>query len=77
MKRKQVGDEVSLWFSENDTYDWATRPNKEWPCSTLKNKRVFVRLAKNGDIVDCKVDGKEPDIDNAELRAMIKDLAGL
>lgn len=64
-----------LWLSANDTYNWAHRPNKSWPCSTLSNHRCYIAVDSNG-LVDLTVDGQYPvkiDIDGNELSAIVSD----
>lgn len=63
-----------MWLSRRDTYDWAHRPNKRWPCSTLSDKAVMVYVDRNG-LCDLTVNGRgAPDsIDGSELDALVSD----
>jgi len=71
--RKQVnGKSVKLWLSANDTYNWAHRACKSWPCSQLSDNRVFVELY-DGDLVDLAINGKMTDCDGNELNAIVQD----
>ena len=35
MKLQRTGSGYKMWLNQNDTYNWANRPGKAWPCSTL------------------------------------------
>jgi len=65
-----------VWLSKRDTFRWAHRPHKSWPCSTISDKRIFVKMKKKGgDLVDLRVNGKYPkSLDMEELRYCLKDL---
>ena len=68
------GLKVSL--SARDTWDWATRPGKVWPCSFLSDRRVFAEFGCMGDLVDLSIDGGKGDQDcpSDELNAIMDDL---
>ena len=61
-----------LSLSENETYDWANKPNGAWPCSMLAGKRLRVSVDLNG-LFDVAVNGKFADVDNTELQAIVSD----
>jgi hypothetical protein len=65
-----------IMASANDTYDWAHRCGNSWPCSELSNKRVFVELDRNGDLVDLAVNCGRGNQNVAlhELNAFIEDV---
>jgi hypothetical protein len=66
---------TKIWASKDNTYDWAHRAGNSWPCSDLSDKRVFVELSHNGDLVDMSINGGHGDQDVAihELNAFIED----
>ena len=72
MKRQVWESGFNLWLSANDTYDWAHRPGRRWPCSQLSGKRLFVQYDRNG-LCDLAVNGKIRDIDAQELTACVSD----
>lgn len=75
MKIKKEGNTTKIWLSSNDTFRWAERPNAKWPCSTLSDRRIYVELDKNKDIIDIKINGKpRREIDSHELRCCLNDL---
>lgn len=61
---------VHLWISARETSDWARR----WPCSTLRNRRVFAAFDRGG-LVDFAIDGRNApdDLDATEFNAMSSD----
>ncbi len=63
----------ALWLSANDTYNWAHRPGKAWPCSTVRGRRVALFVDMTG-LVEFTVNGRDGvDVDSAELSAMLSD----
>ncbi len=74
MARVLVGDTwVKLWLSANDTYNWAHRPNRGWPCSSLAGHRLFAEFS-NGNLVDLTIDGRSDiDCDSTEFDAITSD----
>ena len=73
MRTQVNGSTTKVWLSANDTYDWAHRIGKSWPCSTLSGKRIFAEF-DDGDLVDITIDGKSDcDCDAFEFNAMIAD----
>lgn len=75
MKIKKTENGTKIWLSSNDSWRWANRSNSRWPCSTLADKRIFVELASNNDIIDIKVNGRDAkNIDAHELRCCLNDL---
>lgn len=75
MKIKKTKNTTQIWISSNETFRWARRPNAQWPCSTLADRRVFVELASNNDIINIKINGKNSSIiDEHELRCCLNDL---
>lgn len=75
MKIIKSNTQTRLWLSRNDTYNWANRPGKAWPCSTLSGKSLFVELDK-GDLVDIRINGHMGDCDSHELSCIIEDFIG-
>lgn len=62
-----------LCLSARDTTVWATRPNRNWPCSTLRGSRFTVSVDQNG-VYDLTVNGRDAgDIDGNELDAIVAD----
>jgi len=75
LKIKKIGNTTKVWLSSSDTWRWANRTNAKWPCSTLADKRVYVELDKNKDIVEIKVNGRpKREVDGHELRCCLNDL---
>ena len=73
MRTKKIGNTTKIWISANETYAWAHKIGKNWPCSTLSGKRVFAEI-NDGDLVDIVIDGKSDyDCDVFEFNAMIAD----
>jgi len=63
----------TLWLSEGDTEQWATRPSASWPCSTLRGRRLAVSVDSNG-LCDLTIDGRhDTDCDPNELAAVVAD----
>ena len=77
MRVKFDGSTTKIWASKNDTYDWAHRPGKAWPCSVLSGKSVFVELdgEHEGDLVDFSLNYGRGDqfVTGHELNAFIWD----
>lgn len=74
MRVKITPTTVKLWASARDTYDWANRPERRWPCSTLADSRVFAEFDSNG-LLDLAIDGhSDADCDAHELSALCADL---
>ena len=67
-------DSVSVWLSSRDTFAWAMRPGHRWPCSQLRDRRLFATFDRDG-LVDMSVDGGdgEQDIDGNEFGACVSD----
>ena len=71
---QDIATGYTLRLSAHETTDWATRPSKIWPCSTLAGHRIRVDVDSNG-LCNLTLDG-EPDkgyIDATELAACIAD----
>jgi len=66
---------TKIWASATDTEMWAMRPGSVWPCSTLRQKRVFVEMDSKGDLVDLIINSGRgsQEVDGHELDAFIKD----
>jgi len=65
---------VKLWLSARDTYEWANRSGRAWPCSTLSGKRLFAEFDAVGDLIDLTVGGRYGvNIDGVELDAIAAD----
>jgi hypothetical protein len=69
MRIKEYNGAVSVWISATETNQWARR----WPCSELGGSRVFAAFARNGDLMDLAVDGKQWDGDANEFSALCAD----
>jgi hypothetical protein len=75
MKIKKTGNGIKIWSSERDSWRWANKPGSVWPCSSLADKRIYVELSPDGDIVDIKINGKQKGrIDDHELKSFINDI---
>ena len=73
MRIKVDNSGFALWLSAHDTYEWAHRPGAQWPCSTVKGRRVAIFVDMTG-LVEFTVNGQDGvDIDEAELSAMMAD----
>ncbi len=76
MKVRISGDQVTLWASANDTYEWARRPFKRWPSSALSGHRFMATFDGNG-LCDLTIDGRHnggPEVTADELSAICADL---
>jgi len=67
----------ALALSESETYDWAHRAGKLWPCSTLSGFSLTIEVDSNGlcgletrDSDDVVI---ELDVDGNELDAIVSD----
>ena len=67
---------VKLWLSARDTYDWANRPGKQWPCSELSGRRLFAEFDSRGDLVDMAINGRSADCSADEFNAIVADHIG-
>lgn len=75
MKIQKTENGTKIFLSKNDSWRWAMRPGRSWPCSTLSDKRIYVELASNNDIIDVRINGRNPkNIDSHELRSLLKDI---
>jgi hypothetical protein len=82
MKLETSRNGYRLVLTAQETEDWATRPGKRWPCSTLRGRRLVVEVDSNG-LVDYLIDGGhdvylgndlEPlDPDAHEMEAIVAD----
>lgn len=62
-----------LRLSACETGMWARRPHASWPCSTLKDRRLWVAVDRNG-LYDYAVNGGQfNSIDDTELDACVSD----
>ena len=78
MRLLDNGDNVVIWASQRDTYNWAHRSGASWPCSTLSDKR-FVAAFDTDGLVEFTVNGSDSnlyEVDSAELSAICADLVG-
>ena len=69
-------DQVTLWASANDTYEWAQQPFKRWPCSALSGHRFVATFDRNG-LCDLTIDGRQNgghEVMADELNAICVDL---
>lgn len=77
MRTKVDGNDVLIWASADDTYDWANGyvDGLRWPCSQLSDKRFFAAFDSNG-LYELTVNGKDApeDLQSDELNACISDL---
>jgi hypothetical protein len=44
--RRVVG--YVMWLSARDTYNWAHKPQRAWPCSAVSNRAIVVSVDDNG-----------------------------
>jgi hypothetical protein len=72
IKADQYG--IRIWVSARVTYDWANRPGERWPCSVIAGHRIFAALARNGDLVEFTMDGRDQDVPSDELNALLHDM---
>lgn len=73
MRVQTNGENVTVWLSADDTYQWAHKAGAVWPGSTLSGHRVRAEYM-HGDLVDFALDGRDGDCDGSELDAIICDL---
>jgi len=62
---------VEIVASERDTFAWANRPYRRWPCSRLSGRNVRIEFAPNGDLVDFD---SPHDVPACELLAFASDV---
>lgn len=76
MKIQKTENGTKIFLSKNDTWKWAMKPGCLWPNSTLSDRRIYVELASNEDIVDIRINGRYPskNIDHHELKSLLKDI---
>ena len=72
MKTHITDTTVLLFLSKNDTYNWATRSGRCWPCSQLSGNRMTAEF-DDGGLIDCSVNGRDADIEADELSAICAD----
>ena len=73
MKVQISNNNIKLWLSADDTYDWAHKSGAIWPCSKLAGKRLFAEFDENG-LVDYRVNGRDGiDIPSDEFNAITSD----
>ena len=72
MRKQTNGNNVKLWLSGNDTWDWAHRPGESWPCSHLAGRRLFAEF-QNGDLIDYRISGPNIGCDATEFNAITSD----
>ena len=72
MRKVEYGETLKIWLSDKDTYNWAHRPGRAWPCSWLSGKRVFAEYYKD-DLVDMSINGRMEDCDGNEFDAIMRD----
>jgi hypothetical protein len=73
MRIKKSDQGTQLWLSAIDTYDWANRIGNAWPCSELSGHRLYAEFDKDGDLVDCTIDGRSKDCSANEFNAITSD----
>lgn len=57
---EQVGDNgIVLYLSADDTYKWAHRPGRMWPCSRAADRHIKIHIDRDGNKGDIEV--REPD----------------
>jgi hypothetical protein len=71
IERLPSGNKI-LHLTAQDTREWADRPGKAWPYSTLRGKTIRAEFAKNGDLVDVNIDSID-NVDIHEFNAITKD----
>ena len=72
MRLKKTEQNIKLWLSTNDTYNWANKPGARWPCSTLSGHRLFAEF-DGGDLVDMAIDGRSKECPADEFNAITTD----
>lgn len=72
MRIQRTGSGYVMWLSANDTYRWATRPGRAWPCSQCRGERLRVEVDSNG-LCDFAINGRDGDMDGTELDAIVGD----
>jgi hypothetical protein len=68
--------EITLSASADDTFQWAHRPLRRWPCSALSGHRFVATFDRNG-LCDLTLDGRHdggPEVMADELSAICADL---
>lgn len=66
---------VELHATTGDTWTWAHRGGRSWPCSALAGNDLEIVLASNGDLVDFHP--KLDDLTSDELTAFTDDMLEL
>lgn len=63
-----------IWLSSEDIDRWVDKPGAHWPCSTLKNHRLWAMFDKTG-LQEIQVDGLSDFdfVDIYEFNAIIAD----
>ncbi len=74
MKTQISESSVKLWLSATETWAWAHKPGKLWPCSFLAGSPLFAEFDRNG-LVDFAVNygRNSQDCPSDELSAICAD----
>jgi hypothetical protein len=74
MRIKTGGRTIVVQATRQETYDWANRPGKSWPCSSLASHSLYV-MFEDGNLVEFSCDGGKYDrfVDMREFNAFIED----
>ena len=66
MEIEVTRENVRLTLDAGNTYEWAHREGKRWPCSTLSGHEVWAEF-DSGGLVDYTIDCNYPDPETGEL----------
>lgn len=73
MRTHITPDQITLWLSKRDTYDWAHRANASWPCSTIAGKSLCASFDDNG-LYNITINGRDTgEVDGHEFNAITSD----
>ena len=73
MRTHITPDQITLWLSKRDTYDWARKFDAAWPCSTIAGKSLMAVFDDNGlgfITINGNADGE---LDGGEFNAITSD----
>jgi len=72
MRIQEHWGNTTIYLSERDTFDWAHKDGAAWPCSECSGHKLRIELER-GDLIGFAIDGKDGDMNAAELSAIIND----
>ena len=61
-----------MYLSARETGDWARKAGAVWPCSVIKDERLWVAVDDNG-LYDYSLNGTMIDLSSNELEAIVTD----